>query len=158
MRLLVVLRHPVDRAYSTYVFTVQRAHYRGSFAEFLDERPSVLERGFYSRYLERYQDSAGLMGVVEQVSRYDAHVNDARMTTMRHFAKRAERSIRKLQRDGLADTRLDPTIAADALGAMVARFAEIWLVQGYRDYDFDVVVEQLTRLWANALGLAEEQS
>ena len=39
---------------------------------------------------------------------------------------------------------------------MVARFAEIWLVQGYREYDFDEAVEQLTRLWANALGLPDE--
>jgi len=54
VKLLVVLRHPVDRAYSTYGFTVQRAHYRGSFAEFLEGRPSVLERGYYSRYLRRY--------------------------------------------------------------------------------------------------------
>jgi hypothetical protein len=54
VRLLLMLRHPVDRAYSTYGFTVQRANYRGSFTEFLESRPSVLERGFYSRYLERY--------------------------------------------------------------------------------------------------------
>ena len=39
---------------------------------------------------------------------------------------------------------------------MVARFAEIWLVQGYREYDFDEAVEQLSRLWANALGLPHE--
>ena len=77
------------------------------------------------------------MGVIEQVSRYDEPVNAARFATMQHFVERAERSIRRLQRDGLADTKLDPTIAADALGAMVARFAEIWLVQGYREYDFD---------------------
>ena len=46
-------------------------------------------------------------------------------------------------------------MAADALGAMVARFAELWLVQGYREYDFDKAVDQLTILWANALGLQE---
>ena len=34
---------------------------------------------------------------------------------------------------------------------MVGRFAELWLVQGYRDYDFDEAVEQLSLLWANAL-------
>ena len=61
-----------------------------------------------------------------------------------------------MQDDGLADPALDPTIAADALGAMVARFAEIWLVQGYREYDFEQAVAQLTRLWANALGLPDE--
>jgi hypothetical protein len=36
---------------------------------------------------------------------------------------------------------------------MVARFAELWLTQGYRDYDFDEAVDQLTLLWANAIGL-----
>src|SRR6185369_10419154 len=105
-------------------------------------------------YLERYQESAALMGVIEQVSRYDEHVNAARMSTMKHFVERAERAIRRMQREGSVDRRLDPAMAADALGAMVARFAELWLVQGYREYDFDTAVDQLTVLWANALGLA----
>jgi len=90
------------------------------------------------------------------VSRYDAHVNAARMATMKHFVERAEHSIRHMQKDGLVDPRLNPSVAADALGAMVARFAELWLVQGYRDYDFDEAVEQLSILWANALGLEDE--
>jgi hypothetical protein len=72
---------------------------------------------------------------------------------MKHFVERAERAIRRLQREGLADRRIKPSVAADALGAMVARFAELWLVQGYRDYDFDDAVDQLTILWGNALGL-----
>jgi AcrR family transcriptional regulator len=108
------------------------------------------------RYLERYRDEAALMGVIEQVSRYDAEVNAARMATMKHFVERAERAIRRMQRDKLVDRKVNPTFAADALGAMVARFAEIWLVQGYRDYDFDEAVEQLTLLWGNALGLEPE--
>ena len=97
------------------------------------------------------------MGVIEQVSRYDNEVNEARMATMKHFVERAARSIRQLQAAGLADTRLNASMAADALGAMVARFAEQWLVQGYRSYDFDDAVEQLTRLWGNALGLVPEK-
>jgi len=108
------------------------------------------------RYLERYRDEARIMGVIEQVSRYDDHVNAARMATQRHFAERAEKAIRRLQAEGLADKRVNPTMAADALGAMVARFAELWLVQGYRRYSFDDAVEQLTLLWANALGLKDE--
>jgi AcrR family transcriptional regulator len=104
-------------------------------------------------YLQRYRDEAALMGVIEQVSRYDPEVNAARMTTMKHFVERAERAVRRLQREGLADRRIKPSVAADALGAMVARFAELWLVQGYRDYDFDDAVDQLTILWGNALGL-----
>jgi AcrR family transcriptional regulator len=109
-------------------------------------------------YLERYRDEAALMGVIEQVSRYDAHVNSARMATQKHFVERAERAIRRFQREGIADRTLNPMIAADALGAMVGRFSELWLVQGYREYDFDEAVEQLSQLWANALGLPEEQN
>jgi AcrR family transcriptional regulator len=107
-------------------------------------------------YLERYRDEAALMGVIEQVSRFDEDVNVARMATMKHFAERAQRSIRGLQRDGKVDARLDPGMAADALGAMIARMAELWLVQGYRDYTFDKAVDQLSILWSNALGLTEE--
>jgi AcrR family transcriptional regulator len=107
-------------------------------------------------YLERYRDEAALMGVIEQVSRFDEDVNVARMATMKHFVERAERSIRGLQREGKVDARLDPGMAADALGAMIARVAELWLVQGYRDYKFDKAVDQLSLLWSNALGLTEE--
>jgi len=53
-KLLVMLRHPVDRAYSHYGFVVQRRNFRGSFEEFLSARPTMLEKGFYSRYLDRY--------------------------------------------------------------------------------------------------------
>jgi len=121
-----------------------------------DESPWERIRRANRLYLERYRDEAALMGVIEQVSRYDQHVNAARMATMKHFVERAERAIRRLQKEGLADQRIEPATAADALGAMVARFAELWLVQGYREYDFDAAVEQLTILWANALGLSEE--
>jgi AcrR family transcriptional regulator len=110
------------------------------------------------RYLERYRAESAIMGVIEQVSRYDPHVNSVRIATQQHFAERAERMIRRLQREGLADRKLNPEIAADALGAMVGRFAELWLVQGYRDYDFEEAVEQLTNLWGNALGLPDEGS
>jgi len=109
-------------------------------------------------YLERYRDEAALMGVIEQVSRYDEDVNAARMATMKHFVERAERSIRRLQKEGAVDRRLDPSMAADALGAMVARVAELWLVQGYRDDRLDKVVDQLSILWANALGLRDESA
>jgi AcrR family transcriptional regulator len=108
------------------------------------------------RYLEHYRDEARIMGVIEEVSRYDAEVNAARAQRQKHFAQRAERAIRRLQDEGRADPAVDAALAADALGAMVARFAELWLVQGYRDYDFEHAVEQLTRLWANALCLEDD--
>jgi AcrR family transcriptional regulator len=121
-----------------------------------DDTPRERIRRANRRYLQRYRDEARIMGVIEQVSRYDDHVNAARMARQHHFAERSERSIRRLQREGFVDPQVDPAIAADALGAMVGRFAELWLVQGYREYDFDQAVEQLTRLWANALQLRDE--
>ena len=105
------------------------------------------------RYLERYRDNGRIMGVIEEVSRYDDHVNDARMRRQKHFADRAEEAIRRLQADGLADPEVDPEIAALALGSMMGRFAELWLVEEWGTFDFDDAVDQMTRLWANAIGL-----
>jgi AcrR family transcriptional regulator len=107
------------------------------------------------RYLERYRDSGRIMGVIEEVSRYDEFVNEARMQRQKHFAERAERAIRRLQDQGAADPDIDPEIAAVALGSMVARFAELWLVEDWSKFEFDAAAEQLSKLWANAIGLRE---
>ena len=120
------------------------------------DSPTERIRKANRRYLLRYREEAQIMGVIEQVSRYDAPVNEARMARQKHFAERSERAIRRWQLEGIADPGIDAALAADALGAMVGRFAELWLVQGYREYDFDHAVEQLTRIWANALQLEDE--
>ena len=60
------------------------------------------------RYLERYRDNGQIMGVIEEVSRYDDHVNEARMRRQKHFADRAERAIRRLQEDGRGRPRRRP--------------------------------------------------
>jgi hypothetical protein len=54
VKLIIMLRHPINRAYSHYGFSVQRGNYRGSFEDFLAARPNSLEKGFYSRYLKQY--------------------------------------------------------------------------------------------------------
>lgn len=104
-------------------------------------------------YLERYRANGRFMGVIEEVSRYDPYVRAARMRRQKHFADRAEASIRRLQEQGAADPAVDPALAALALGSMVGRFAELWLVEGWSDFDADHAAEQVTRLWANAIGL-----
>ena len=105
------------------------------------------------RYLERYRANGKIMGVIEEVSRYDPDISAARMARQKHFADRAERSIRRLQAAGEADPEVDPEIAALALGSMVGRSAEMWLVEGWGDYDTEHMAAQITRLWANAIGL-----
>ncbi len=107
------------------------------------------------RYLERYRDSGRIMRVIEEVSRYDQPVSAARMRRQKHFADRSERAIRRMQSEGMASSEVDAEIAAVALGSMVARFAELWLVDNWGGYDIDTASEQLTLLWANAIGLRE---
>lgn len=110
------------------------------------------------RYLERYRENGKIMAVVEEVSRYDDHVNEVRLQRQKHFAGRSEASLRRLQREGKASADIDPEIAALALGSMVARMAELWLIEHWGDYDLDQITDQVTRLWTNAIGLVEDQN
>jgi hypothetical protein len=54
-KLLLILRHPVERAWSYYGQKIRNGMFRGTFEEFL-ENPTwpVIEQGYYTRYLERY--------------------------------------------------------------------------------------------------------
>jgi AcrR family transcriptional regulator len=107
------------------------------------------------RHLVSYRKEAPMMGVIEQVARYDEHVR-ATITELRHVTdNQIAESIRQLQLRGLVDEKLDPDFAVAALGAMTSRFAEMWLVEDSHEYDFDHAVEQLSRLFANGLGLPE---
>ena len=102
-------------------------------------------------YLSAYVESAAIIRVIEEVSRYDDEVRAVRTARDDEFAERLQASIRRLQADGVADARIDPWHAANMLGAMVGRFAEMYVRSG--TYDFETTVEQLTLLWANGIGL-----
>lgn len=54
VKLIVSLRHPVDRAYSHYGFYIQRRNFTGSFDDFLTDQPQALEQGYYHKHLKRY--------------------------------------------------------------------------------------------------------
>ena len=103
------------------------------------------------RHLESYRDEAEIMGVIEQVARYDDHVAAVRSASNKRHREAIEKSIRGMQRRGIADTSLDPTIAAAALGSMVERFAELALAQGQLDCKLDDAADTLARLFVNAL-------
>lgn len=53
-RLFVLLRDPVDRAYSQYKFHVKESGQRQQVAEFLREHPNAIARGRYHEQLSRY--------------------------------------------------------------------------------------------------------
>ncbi|MEU5879187.1 TetR/AcrR family transcriptional regulator [Spirillospora sp. NPDC047279] len=103
-------------------------------------------------YLAAYRKEAKIMRVIEEVSRYDDEVRKVRSKRDDYLAARLESAIKRLQADGLADQRIDERYAATALGGMVAKFAEMMFIGGAR-FDMNTAVEQLTYLWANALGL-----
>jgi AcrR family transcriptional regulator len=103
------------------------------------------------RYLSAYSQAAQIMGVIEQVSRFDALVASARLDRHTRGCEHLARTIEHLQDEGSADSAIDPTLGAHALMAMVTRFAEAWFVQGQLDCTFDDGVAQLTILCFNAL-------
>lgn len=53
-KLIVILRNPVDRAFSQYGLSVKKHGERRTFEEFCEERPDVFARGLYSQQMERY--------------------------------------------------------------------------------------------------------
>jgi len=110
------------------------------------------------RHLESYQREARIIGVIEQMSRYDTEVSALRMERHARYSQQVAASIRSLQEHGLADPDLDPEIASAALGAMTSRFPEMWLVQGAVHCSMDTAVDQLTRLFVNALGLSDQRA
>jgi hypothetical protein len=55
-RFLLMLRNPVDMAYSYYGLKVKNTNYTGTFDQFLVDHPEAIERGYYSKWLESFYD------------------------------------------------------------------------------------------------------
>jgi AcrR family transcriptional regulator len=115
------------------------------------DRIRASNRGF----LTAYEREARIMRVIEEVSRYDDDVRLVRGQRDADLTKGMEAAIGRLQEEGIADRRIDGRYAAVALMGMVASFAEQMFATG-DSYDLTESVEQLTVLWANALGLPGE--
>ncbi|MFI5718894.1 TetR/AcrR family transcriptional regulator [Nocardia sp. NPDC051750] len=103
-------------------------------------------------YLRAYGANAKIMSVIHQVSTIDADVRATRLQRQNAFAEVIERRIRRLQESGDADPLVHPAYAAQALGGMVAHFADN-LFNTDNDFDLETATEQLTRIWVNALGM-----
>lgn len=111
------------------------------------------------RYLESYRRHSRIMAIIEQVSTFNEEIHAIRESRANQTTGRTERSIMRLQAEGLADPGLDPHLTAVALTSMLSRFAYLWLGTdagpGY-EFDIDAAVDGLTRLWANAIGLKRD--
>jgi hypothetical protein len=86
------------------------------------------------------------------VATFDPEVRQTRVQRQDAFGHAVERRIREYQKQGVSNADLDPWLAANALGGMVAFVAD-QLASQDEPTDVDFAVEQLTLLWANAIGL-----
>jgi AcrR family transcriptional regulator len=109
------------------------------------------------RHLESFRKEARMLSLIEHVSRFDAEVNALKLARHKQLTGRVAEVIRRLQRRKLADTKLDAEITAAALGALTHRFAELWFVHGAVDCTFKDGVDQLTRLFINAVNLKDPE-
>ena len=105
-------------------------------------------------YVEAVRRNARLVALMEQVGAIDERFRAWRQETGRAFLERNAAGIRSLQRQGLADPSLDPELAARALSAMVSRTAYAAFVSREVDASPEEVLDNVTRLWANALRLS----
>lgn len=120
-----------------------------------DLPPQERVREAMRRHFESYKQEARMMGLIEHVSRFDPEVNAMRLARHKRYTEQVAKTIRQLQRRKLADTKLDPLITAAALGALTYRFAEMWLVHGAVDSSMKQVIDQVSRIFANAIRLKD---
>jgi AcrR family transcriptional regulator len=117
-----------------------------------NDDPAAVIEASNRAYLLVYERNAKLMGLLEQVSTIDESFRELRRKRAQAFAERNAHTIRSLQDRGLADPDLDAMLTATALSSMVSRVAYINYVLG-DNWKLDQLVEELTRLWVNALGI-----
>ncbi len=105
------------------------------------------------KYVESYARNARMMSVMSEVAAYDEFIRDLSIQIRERFVDRNEESVKRLQQRGLADKSLDARIAADVLGGMIERFAQVW-VNKRSQAEIDAAVPVLTRIWTRGLGVA----
>jgi AcrR family transcriptional regulator len=115
----------------------------------------LIER-HHREYLEMYQRNAKMMAVVEEVTSISEKFLRWRTEQAQKYVENSVAALRKLQRAGRADKKLDPLLATRALSAMVSRSAFITFVLEEEDRKaVGRLAKTLTRLWVNALGLTQ---
>lgn len=114
--------------------------------------PVEVVRASNEAYLDAYARNARLMGLLEEVAIADEGVQQFRRRRSAAFGKRNAKAIRELQRRGIADASIDAALAASALSSMVGRMAYYTYVLG-EEWERDELIETLTQLWVNALGI-----
>lgn len=103
------------------------------------------------QFVRVYRENGAMLGLMEQAITYDTELRDLRLMVRQHSVERVQRSIERMQVEGIVRTDVDALAASAALVSMVSNFVYFWLVLGEGDYDDDQAVAMLTKLWASAL-------
>jgi hypothetical protein len=73
-RLMVTLRDPADRAFSSYLYMLKQGQRPGTFLEALDSRPELIEHGRYATNIQRFTERFGEQSIYIAV--FDDLVSD----------------------------------------------------------------------------------
>jgi AcrR family transcriptional regulator len=113
--------------------------------------PYLRLAGATQRFVVGYRRNARMLAVVEEAASADvtwrAVLDDLRDI----YVARTRRTLRRLQTEGRIAGDVDPDVAAPALTGMVETFARRHTADPSAP---DADVDQITRLWARAVGLA----
>jgi AcrR family transcriptional regulator len=153
-------------SFYTY-FESKDAIFRAVIEEFLDEvsrqtfhdhdaanNPWEAIRLANERYLKAWGKNAAMFSALDQAGAINPEFYGHYVELRDAFVQRYSAWLCRLQKDGMADSDLDPTYAASALSAMVEQSARLWIGRGESD-DLELGVATLTKLWAQAIGLRQ---
>lgn len=106
--------------------------------------------GATRRFLMGYRRNARMLAVVEEAASADPEWAALLDALREIYVTRTRRTLRRLQAEGHVPADIDPNVAAPALTGMVETFARRSATDPTTT---ESDVEQLTRLWARAVGL-----
>lgn len=115
-------------------------------------------RRMLARFVEGYRSSAPFQRVWEEVRHVDDDLAALYRSLAREMNGAVEASLREASDKGFVRADLDPAETARALTAMVDRYCYLTFVFDPPDDDplaADDVIDLLTTLWADAIGLVE---
>ena len=104
------------------------------------------------RYIQAFRDDADFLAIVWQVVMVEPEYREFWLRVRQRWADTIERWVTREVEAGTADVRLDPEVAARALGLMMESVLQTWFVLGV-DHDEHTALATLSQLWINALQL-----
>jgi AcrR family transcriptional regulator len=104
------------------------------------------------RYIQAFREDADFLAIVWQVVVFEPEYREFWLRVRQRWADTIEGWVTREVDAGTADVRLDPAVAARALGLMMESFLQTWFVFGV-PYDFETALATLSQLWINALQL-----